>query len=264
MARLDVRASAMGKSANAWYRPEGRPGRPYQQVVQRLEQLGWPAGPQRGGAHDTTVASKQADRGRSPFRKQKHSQRSHASGGVRGEIEPESLLCRHKVLSPTRTNVPGAVTGAAYVRAVPTPTAPSHCVPINHYTVRPGQPRELEHNRRTLTARIASLDFCCVVNPSAGELLNRGQTYCSCFPVWAATPPHDGAGATALRPSTRTRSRQTRATFPVARTEEPLPLLRSGQRADSSAPSNNPFLNRTFQRRAKTTHYSLSCPEAST
>jgi hypothetical protein len=159
MARLDVRASAMGKSANAWYRPEGRPGRPYQQVVQRLERLGWPAGPQRGGAHDTTVASKQADRGRSPFRKQKHSQRSHASGGVRGEIEPESLLCRHKVLSPTRTNVPGAVTGAAYVRAVPTPTAPSHCVPI----IQSGQARELEHNRRTLTARIASLDFCCVV-----------------------------------------------------------------------------------------------------
>lgn len=208
--RLDVRASAMGKSANAWYRPEGRPGRPYQQVVQRLEQLGWPAGPQRGGAHDTTGA-KQADRGRSPFRKQKHSQRSHACGGVRGEIEPESLLYTYK--RSWRSHGSRVRACSAY-----TPTAPSHCVPI----IRSGQARELEHNRRTLTARIASLNFCCVVNPSAGELLNRGQTYCSCFPVWAATPPHDGAGATAFRPRTRTRSRQTRATFPVARTEEPL------------------------------------------
>jgi hypothetical protein len=130
-----------------------------------------------------------------------------------------------------------------------------------HYTVRPGprvgtQPTNVDSEDRIIGFLLCCESVCCRIV--------KQRSSCSCFPVWAATPPHDGAGATALRPSTRTRSRQTRATFPVARTEEPLPLLRSGQRADSSAPSNNPFLNRTFQRRAKTTHYSLSCPEAST
>jgi hypothetical protein len=129
-----------------------------------------------------------------------------------------------------------------------------------HYTVRPGprvgtQPTNVDSEDRII-------GFLLRCDPSAVELLNRAHI--------APVSPFG-------RPRLRTTRRGRRDGIPsqhedaqppdesdVPRGQNRGAAAALGTRADSSAPSNNPFLNRTFQRRAKTTHCSLSCPEAST
>lgn len=123
-----------------------------------------------------------------------------------------------------------------------------------HYTVRPGprvgtQPTNVDSEDRII-------GFLLRCDPSAVELLNRAHI--------APVSPFG-------RPRLRTTRRGRRDGIPsqhedaqppdesdVPRGQNRGAAAALGTRADSSAPSNNPFLNRTFQRRAKTTHYSLS------